>query len=180
MWPGLATISPSCIASKRSFLKQRHSISRCSAMQLSHQSYTLVPILQPSVQCLAYSAVYGFVHTSIFLHLLVWPFALPCALPFAWPSALSFCIVLLHCPFALPSARPSACLQCVDKMRSCYGNDDIRVGAALHNMAGLYLSIKPPDYSGAEAILREALDVSPFFFIIFFFFFFLNSFLIVN
>lgn len=54
-------------------------------------------------------------------------------------------------------------LQCVDKMRSCYGNDDIRVGAALHNMAGLYLSTKPPDHSRAEAVLREALDVSPLF-----------------
>lgn len=45
-------------------------------------------------------------------------------------------------------------------MRACFGKDDIRVGAALHNMAGLYLSIKPPDFDRAESILREALDVS--------------------
>ena len=45
-------------------------------------------------------------------------------------------------------------------MRACYGKDDIRVGAALHNMAGLYLSTKPPDFDRAESILREALDVS--------------------
>ena len=105
------------------------------------------------------------------------PFTPCCALPFALPSAcplhcllhvlcVAFCIVVLHglvhCPFAWPAALLSACLQCVDMMRSCYGNDDIRVGAALHNMAGLYLSTKPPDYSHAETILREALDVSPF------------------
>lgn len=90
------------------------------------------------------------------LHALCIAFCMP-ALPSECPLRC-----LVRPPFALPAALPSACLQCVDMMRSCYGNDDIRVGAALHNMAGLYLSTKPPDYSRAEAILREALDVSPF------------------
>lgn len=70
MWRGLATISPSCIASKRSFLKQRHSISRCNAMQLSQESYNLLyslvhnaqHILQPVVEF----TVYGFVHSLCF------------------------------------------------------------------------------------------------------------------
>ena len=84
--------------------------------------------------------------------------ATPSALPFAVPSALLS--VLSFVPGLLHDRLHG--LQCVDKMRSCYGNDDIRVGAALHNMAGLYLSTKPPDYHRAEAILREALDVSPF------------------
>ncbi len=45
-------------------------------------------------------------------------------------------------------------------MRQSFGKEDIRVGAALHNMAGLYLSIDLPDYEKAETILREALHVS--------------------
>ena len=53
-------------------------------------------------------------------------------------------------------------LQCVDKMRQNFGNDDIRVGAALHNMAGLYASTHPPQLDKAEALLTEALAVSAF------------------
>lgn len=54
---------------------------------------------------------------------------------------------------------PPAMLQCVELMRQCFGDSDLRVGAAVHNMAGLYLSTKPPDYAKAEALLREALNV---------------------
>ncbi len=45
-------------------------------------------------------------------------------------------------------------------MRRCFGDGDIRVGAALHNMAGLYMSMDPPDLDRAEGVFRHALDVS--------------------
>ena len=51
-------------------------------------------------------------------------------------------------------------VQCVDKMQQCFGDGDIRVGAALHNMAGLYMSMDPPDLDRAEGVFRQALDVS--------------------
>ncbi len=51
-------------------------------------------------------------------------------------------------------------VQSVDKMRRCFGDGDIRVGAALHNMAGLYMSMDPPDLDRAEGVFRQALDVS--------------------
>jgi len=51
-------------------------------------------------------------------------------------------------------------VQCVDKMQRCFGDGDIRVGAALHNMAGLYMSMDPPDLNKAEGVFRQALDVS--------------------
>lgn len=44
-------------------------------------------------------------------------------------------------------------------MRQCFGSSDLRVGAAIHNMAGLYLSTTPADYARAEALLRQALEV---------------------
>lgn len=52
-------------------------------------------------------------------------------------------------------------VQSVDKMRRCFGDGDIRVGAALHNMAGLYMSMDLPDLDRAEGVFRQALDVSP-------------------
>ena len=45
-------------------------------------------------------------------------------------------------------------------MRRCFGNEDIRVGVALHNMAGLYMSTESPDFAKADSCLREALNVS--------------------
>ncbi|KAL0027705.1 hypothetical protein WJX79_010517 [Trebouxia sp. C0005] len=49
--------------------------------------------------------------------------------------------------------------ECVDKMQRCFGDGDIRVGAALHNMAGLYMSMDPPHLDRAEGVFRQALDV---------------------
>jgi len=46
-------------------------------------------------------------------------------------------------------------VQCVDKMQRCFGDGDIRVGAALHNMAGLYMSMDPPDLNKAEGFFAS-------------------------
>ena len=75
--------------------------------------------------------------------------------------AIRCCATLCRAVPLKPLPTAGFCLQCVDKMKSNFGQDDIRVGVALHNMAGLYLSIKPPEFERAEHILREALDVSP-------------------